>query len=94
MQSLIPELWGADKWYIMRQPLSYFGTRPSPEVRRFGRGRLLNGLKSFQLYTPFEVLHLLHWAADMQPVIFLQSGQTEVQCSQYCIHAAGRKQAV
>ena len=51
-------------------------------------------LKSFQLHTLFEVLHLLHWAADMQSVDSLPNEQTEVQCNQYCIHAAGREQAV
>ena len=51
-------------------------------------------LKSFQLYTLFEVLCTLHWAADMQLVDSLPNEQTEIQCIQYCIHAAGREQAV
>ena len=47
-------------------------------------------LKSFELHTLFEELRLLHQAADMQSVNSLPSGQTEVLCSQYCIHATGR----
>ena len=45
IKSLMLWVVGADKWYIIRQPPSCFGTNPNPNVGKLGSGGVGKGPK-------------------------------------------------